>query len=366
MEFKYSLPTKILFGENCIKNHKEEILKFGKKAFIVTGNSSGKLSGALNDIISVLDDYDIDYLIFDKVLNNPTLENVALGSEKAVDFCADFIIGIGGGSPIDAAKAIAVLAANDIKPLDLFTNEFKNKPLPIIAIPTTAGTGSEVTSYSILTRKDIETKRSFGNDDTFPKLAIMDPAYTMSLNREVTINTAVDAFSHGVESYLSKRSTCVSDIFARQCIIEFASALQALKSDNIDYETRSKLLYCSMLGGMAISHTGTTIVHAMGYSLTYFRGIPHGKANGLLMKEFFKFNYSICKAKIDDILSIMNMSDINEFGKVMADLLNSNLTFSKDELLNYSGMAMDQKSVLNNAIQVTKEDLFDILKNSLL
>lgn len=366
MEFKYLLPIKIFFGEKCVKSHKEEILKFGKRAFIVTGNSSGKLSGALNDVIGVLEDYDIDYFIFDKVQNNPTLENVEYGGEKAKQFGADFIIGIGGGSPIDASKAIAALAVNDIKPLDLYSNVFENKPLPIIAIPTTAGTGSEVTPYSILTRKDIETKRSFGNDDTFPKLAFMDPAYTMSLNREVTVNTAVDAFSHGVESYLSKRSTIMSDIFARQCISEFGAALQGLQSGKIDYEIRSILLNCSMLGGMAIAHTGTTIVHAMGYSLTYFRGVPHGKANGLLMSEFFKFNYQECKTKIDDILTILNMSDIIEFEKVMSDLTNNSLTFTKDELIKYAGMAMDQKSVLNNVIEVTKEDLFQILKNSLL
>lgn len=366
MEFKYLLPTRVLFGEKCIHKNREEIIKFGRRAFIVTGSSSGRLSGALNDIIGVLEDCAVEYFVFDRVENNPTLENVAYGGKMAKEFGADFIIGIGGGSPIDASKAIAVLAVNDIGPLDLYANEYKNKPLPIIAVPTTAGTGSEVTPYSILTRKDIETKRSFGNDDTFPKLAIMDPAYTMSLNREVTVNTAVDAFSHGVESYLSKRSTPVSDIFARQCVKEFADVLQPLKSDKMDYEIRSKLLYCSMLGGMAIAHTGTTIVHAMGYSLTYFRGIPHGKANGLLMKEFFNFNYGTCKSKIDDILSMMGVADINGFGSTMWELIGINQTFSEEELSKYADLAMEQKSVANNAVPVTKEDLFNIMKNSLL
>lgn len=366
MEFKYSMPTKILFGDECILRNKEEIIKFGKKAFIVTGSNSGRLSGALKDIISILEQYDIEFTIFDKVENNPTLENVALGADKAKQFCADFIIGIGGGSPIDASKAIAVLVTNDIAPIELYTNQFVYKPLPIIAIPTTAGTGSEVTPYSILTRKDIQTKRSFGNQDTFPRLAIMDPAYTVSLNREVTINTAVDAFSHGIESYLSKRSTPLSDIYARECIKEFAEAITAVLNNRIDYEIRSKLLYCSMLGGIAIAHTGTTMVHAMGYSLTYFRGVPHGKANGLLMKEYLKFNYLTCKSKIDDILSIMGLKSINEFGSLMGELITCNQKYTKEELLKYAGYAMEQASVSYNPAQASKDDLYEILKKSLL
>ena len=365
MIFKYSLPTRVLFGEKCVWDNREELIKFGEKAFIVTGSKSGILSGALSDVINVFKEYNIEYCIFDKVENNPTLECVKLASETAKHFGADFVIGIGGGSPIDAAKAIAVLTTNDILPLDLYTNKFKNKPLPIIAIPTTAGTGSEVTPYSILTRKDIETKRSFGNDDTFPKLALMDPAYTMSLSREVTINTGIDALSHGIESYLSKRSTSISDIFARQCIKEFAAAMKALLSNEIDYQSRHTLLYCSMLGGMAIAHTGTTIVHAMGYSLTYFKEVPHGKANGLLMKEYLKFNYESCQTKIDDIISIMGLNNIDEFGCVLSSLIKCNFTYTKDELEKYADLAMNQKSVEANAIKVTKEDLAVILKNSL-
>lgn len=365
MIFQYSLPTKILFEEGCISKNKQELVSFGRKAFIVTGKSSGKLSGALDDITCVLDELNIKYYIFDKVENNPTLESVDMGGKAAKEFSADFIVGLGGGSPIDAAKGIAVLAANDINPLDLFTNEFNNKPLPIVAIPTTAGTGSEVTPYSVLTRTDLQTKKSFGNIDTFPKLALMDPKYTMSLNRDITVNTAVDAFSHGVESYLNKKSTIMSDIFARQCIVEFAAALPALVKNEMDGSARNRLLYCSMLGGMAISHTGTTIVHAMGYSLTYFRGIPHGKANGLLMKEYFDFNYPACREKIDDILAIMGMKNTGEFGKVMWSLLNDEQTYTDSELEKYTDYAMQQRSVSKNIAEASKEDLYNIYRKSL-
>ncbi len=365
MTFKYSLPTKILFGERCIYENKDEIISFGKKAFIATGSKSGRLSGALNDITNIFDECGIEYYIFDEVENNPDLENVGLAGEKARAFGADFVIGVGGGSPIDAAKAIAVLATNEIEPIDLFSNKFKNKPLPILAVPTTAGTGSEVTHYSVLTRRDLETKRSFGNVDTFPKLAIMDPTYTMSLNRDVTVDTAIDAFSHGLEAYLSIRSTPMSDVFAKECIKGFAAALRALQDYNLDYETRSRLLYCSMHGGIAIAQTGTTMVHALGYSLTYFKNVPHGRANGLFLKEYLRFNYETCKEKIDHVLSIMGLDNIEEFGIAISRLIKNDFEYSTEELYKYSDFAMQQRSTSLNAREVKKDDLFSILKNSL-
>jgi alcohol dehydrogenase class IV len=174
MQFKFQLATRVFLGTGCIRQNREELLKLGKKAVIITGRNSAKASGALNDIIEILREASLEYHVYDKIENNPTLENVREAGLEAKSFGADFVIGIGGGSPLDAAKAVAVLAVNSIQPSELYTNTFENKPLPIAAIPTTAGTGSEVTPYSILNRNDLETKMSFGNEDTFPKIAFMD------------------------------------------------------------------------------------------------------------------------------------------------------------------------------------------------
>jgi alcohol dehydrogenase class IV len=276
------------------------------------------------------------------------------------------IIGIGGGSPLDAAKAIAVLAVNNIEPLDLYKNVFEVKPLPIIAIPTTAGTGSEVTPYSILTRKDMETKMSFGNEDTFPKVAFLDATYTESMSYETAVDTAVDAFSHAVEGYLSRRSNPVSDVLAIESITAFGQCITALHRDDLDFEAREKLLYASMLGGMVISHTGTTIVHGMGYSLTYFKGITHGRANGLLMEEYLKFNYEAAKDKIDKVLDILGFETIGELGKIIRNLLPYADTFSEEELTRYASLAIKQKSASYNIRNVTEADLLGIMKRSLM
>jgi len=359
------LGTKAYFGADCLKSNKDEIAAAGTRCMIVTGRFSGKASGALDDVVSVLDELSIDYHIFDRVENNPSLDNVQEGGRAAREFNADFIIGIGGGSPLDASKAIAVLAVNDMNPVELFKNSFPVEPLPILAIPTTAGTGSEVTPYSILTRPDVETKMSFGNDQTFPKIAFLDAKYTTSMNRETTVNTAVDALSHAVEGYLTKRSTPLSDTLALEAISVFGSCIRNLVDNDFDMDMREKLLYASMLAGMVISQTGTSIVHGMGYPLTYFRGVPHGKANGLLMAEYLRFNYDNQTEKIDNILSALKIRDTDEFEKIMDKLMVNDLTLSEDEYIKFSRQSEKHKSVNYNLKPVTYDDILNIYKNSL-
>lgn len=365
MEFKFLMPTKVLLGKDCVDKNKAVFKEYGNKAFIVTGEWSGKSSGALDDVIRILEEAGIGYEVYDKVGNNPTLDNVKDGGNAASKFGADFIIGIGGGSPLDAAKAVAVLAVNDMEPAELYNNTFARKPLPIIAIPTTAGTGSEVTPYSILTRKDMQTKMSFGNEDIFPKVAFLDARYTESLPYDVTVNTVVDALSHAVEGYISKRSMPVSDALAQEAMEKIGQCLGNLKNKELDFDTREKLLYASMLAGMVIAHTGTTIVHGMGYSLTYFKDIPHGEANGMLMKEYFKYNYEAAGQKIDNILKLLGVNNIDDFGAMIDDLLARKVGVSDEELELYASLAMKQRSTSFNAREVVQSDLVTILRNSL-
>ncbi|MCX8130757.1 MAG: iron-containing alcohol dehydrogenase family protein [Clostridia bacterium] len=365
MNFKFFVPTKVFQGENCVSENKSVFEEYGNRALVVTGKTSAVSSGALNDVIKVLDEAGIEHKIYDGVQNNPTLENVKEGGEAAYEFGADFVVGIGGGSPLDAAKAIAVLAVNDIKPLELFKSTFKKKPIPIIAIPTTAGTGSEVTPYSILTRKDMQTKMSFGNEELFPKVAFLDARYTESLPGNVAVNTAIDALSHAVEGYLSKRSMHISDVLALASIEVFGDCLTSIKENRLDFDTREKLLYASMLAGMVIAHTGTTIVHGMGYSLTYFRDIPHGEANGMLMAEYLRYNYGIMQEKIENILKLLRIKDIDEFEAVIRALINRKINVSEEELELYASLAMKQRSTSYNAREVLQEDLVSIMRKSL-
>jgi alcohol dehydrogenase len=189
--FNVNLPTRIISGKGCLADNKD-LLRFGKKAVIVCGRSGAKRSGALDDVCALLDSLKTEYTVFDKIAENPPLLTCFEGGKLAKD--CDFVIGIGGGSAIDAAKAVAAFATNELSdPMDIFTADLKPS-LPIVAIPTTAGTGTEANPYSVLSLPDGETKRTFNSSASWPKVAFLDPSYTLSLPYEYTISTALDAF----------------------------------------------------------------------------------------------------------------------------------------------------------------------------
>jgi alcohol dehydrogenase class IV len=365
------MPTRIIFGESCIKEN-SNLMCIGQKALIVTGRSSKK-NGSLGDVISVLKDNGIKYEIFDRVKSNPDLENVSDGADVAREAEADFIIGIGGGSSLDASKSIAVLTTNLIEPEELFTSVFKKPPLPIIAIPTTAGTGSEVTPYSILTYSKIGNKKNFYSPLIFPKTAFLDARYTIDLPYNVTIDTMLDALSHLIEGFLSVKYNDFYEYLVVNGLngfkICYKRVLDAcLDIKKLDFASRELLLYSSTLGGMLIAHTGTSMVHAMGYSLTYYKEISHGRANGMLLANYLKFNYDSDKYKIDMIMRLLGIKDIHEFDEIIKELISKEgkiPEISKDDLNKYSSIAIKAANIANNRKTVTQDDLLDIYKRSI-
>ncbi len=283
IDFSFNIPTRILFSRGAVRNN-AEALRLGTRAFVVTGKSSGRLSGALNDVERELDALHIAYETFEGVGNNPQVEQCRELGARARAFRADFIIGIGGGSPIDAAKAVAVFAATDIEPEMLFQNKYEHV-LPIAAVPTTSGTGSEVTPWSVLTWNKVETKQSFGGIKTFPRVALLDPSYTESLSPSVTLDTAFDAFSHCLESVISTKASPVTDALNFYALSRFGKLIKPLEHGEHS-SIRDELMLVSLLGGIAIANTGTTLMHAMGYPLTYFKNVPHGRANAYVLPAY--------------------------------------------------------------------------------
>jgi alcohol dehydrogenase class IV len=363
MEFIYNIPTKIIFSRNCISKNSDALKPYGTKALIVTGKNSAKLNGSYRDITAALDKENIKHHLFDRIEANPSVETVREAAAEAREHKADFIIGIGGGSPLDAAKAIAILAANDIDDETLFSGIFPVKPLPVAAVPTTAGTGSEVTPYSILTYNKISNKKSISSEYIFPVLSFLDPAYTETLNFTTTVNTAIDALSHSVEGYLSKRASAVIEPYALESIKILGASLKFLtRGDNPGTETREELLYASMLAGIVIAHTGTTIVHAMGYPLTYYRDIDHGRANGLLMYEFLKFLKG--SSRVEKILGAMEMT-LDQFGDTIGTLLGEKEKLSDEEIALFTATAESaQKNIANTSLPPSGNDIREIFIKS--
>ncbi|MCL1858639.1 MAG: iron-containing alcohol dehydrogenase [Oscillospiraceae bacterium] len=301
ISFNSLMPVEIIFDKNCVLKNKEKFNGF-KKLFIVSDKSSAILSGALNDIMSIVKDTKAEFYIFDNIQENPLLSVCYEGGKAACDFGADLIIGIGGGSPLDAAKVIAFFAANpDRTPEDLFNLPYENPSLPIFAIPTTAGTGSEANPYAIMTLDGQDLKKTFTYIKSYAQTAFLDPKYTLSLPYNVTVSTALDALCHCIESYLSVKSTPFSIAYASLGIKSVYHNLEKLIDlkdkpiSEIDYSVREELLLGSLCGGIAINTTGTCFPHPLGYNITLINGLPHGKACALFIGEFLNIHETAAK-----------------------------------------------------------------------
>lgn len=289
MKFDFYMPVKVFSGKDCVERNSEKFA-LGKNCMIVTGANSAIKSGALDDVINVLCDNGIDYVIYDKIRENPLLSTIYDAGVIAREYNCDFIIGIGGGSPMDAAKAIAAFAANpDISPEEIYNVSDLVSSLPIILIPTTSGTGSEANPYSIITLDGEDRKKTFNSPYSYAKYAFLDYKYTLSLSRDYSLSTALDAFCHCIESYLSPKSTEISRLFALWGAKHIWDAFDELDSGVISEKTRESLQFASFAGGAAINTTGTGFPHPMGYNLTFHSCLSHGRACAAFIGKYVEY-----------------------------------------------------------------------------
>ncbi|MEA3485699.1 MAG: iron-containing alcohol dehydrogenase, partial [Candidatus Aerophobetes bacterium] len=292
-EFTWYLPTRIYFGEGVIEKAGEETKNFGKKALIVTGKSSARKTGALSEVENSLKKAGVEIILFEEVEPNPSLKTVEKGAQLAKE--CKVIIGLGGGSAMDAAKGMAVLSTNPSPLTQYFgRNKIKKTPLSLIEIPTTAGTGSEVTPYAVLTdnQKAHPQKKTIADPLIIPKVSLVDPQLTLSLPASVTADTGIDALSHAIEGYISNNSQPLSDYLALKAVELLAYYLPEVMDNPENIKARGGVLYASLLAGMVIAQTGTILVHGMGYRITSDLGLSHGRANGLLLPWVCEFNLS--------------------------------------------------------------------------
>lgn len=363
MEFVYSMPTKIYFGRDIILKNKEVFRNIGKKALIVTGRNSAKRNGSYDDVVKALTEVEVDYILFDEVEENPSLETIEKGSQLGKDNNVDFVIGIGGGSPMDAAKAMAIFIKNPEVNKDNIFSQKKLKSIPVAAVATTSGTGSEVTQYSIVTSNKEKTKKNLGQS-VFPVAAFLDSKYTFDLPYDITVNTAIDAFTHLVEGYLNTNSNYMSETYGEKGFELFKYCFKKLINKELDSNFRNKVMLASTLAGMQIAQTGTSLPHGMGYPLTYFKGLPHGLANGVLTIEYLKSFKD--KSKINRMLNLLGMN-LEELEDIFNKLINVNIEITEEEIINYSKSFVSNKSKLKNHTEkVELEDIIQIYKKSLL
>ncbi len=360
----FYMPTRLFFGEHALEQGKDILACAGKHALIVTGKASAKRSGALCEVTALLDNAKIAYTVFDKITENPPLMTCYEAGRLGAAAGADFVIGIGGGSPLDAAKAIAAFAANgDIAPMDIYDDEKRKNPtLPILAIPTTAGTGSEVNNYSVLTLPTGMQKKTFKASDSWPRAAFVDPRYTATMSDATTLSTALDAFAHAMESYLSPKSTVFSEkaaIFAATEIFDVISALPAA----YDADMRARLSLSATAAGMAISVTGTGFPHPLGYSITLLDGIPHGRACAAFAGDYITYNEKCEKGRtrIAEFASSIGTKPavLKAFLPGVAAV---DLSFTEAEIAERVELITSAKNYTNSPYVLSKEEIYDIYR----
>lgn len=307
---KIHMPTKVYSETDCIWNHRDEIAALGKRALIVTGRGSANKNGSLSDMKRALSDRDTSYVLFQQIEENPCVETVmkaaALGREEG----ADFVIGIGGGSALDAAKAIALMVQNRDSDASVLYEDLPLRALPVVAVPTTCGTGSEVTQYAILTRHDKRTKQGISHS-VFPALAFVDYRYLKSAPDSVIAATAIDALGHFLESYFNTQASTYSQMVCMHGLAIWGTAKNALLKTSTSDEALRTLLDASTYAGMAIAHTSTTIPHGASYYLTYEKNISHGFAVGTYLPSYLQLQAN--KEEVNMILQIMGFSGIHAF-----------------------------------------------------
>lgn len=370
---QFFAPTHVYLEKNCVDNHKQELLSYGKRAFIITGKHSSAVNGSLADVLAVLDEASVPYLIYNDIEENPSVETVAKAAAEGKEFQADFVIGIGGGSPLDAAKAIALLIANPQEDAGCLYEPKDLKALPVIAIPTTCGTGSEVTPNAVLTRHAFKTKKSISYN-IYPELALVDGKYLASAKGRLLIHTAVDALAHCVESRLHAKANVYNHMFSEYglslwgklapVLEQIAAGPDAVPSSLSDEDLESFML-ASTVAGMAIAQTTTSLPHAISYEITYNHGVPHGKACGIFLAAYMDEYARNNPEDVNRVLSLLGFDSTEIFGEYLRRLLGS-VAITEEESNLYADNIMANASKLSTyPFPIDREAILRILTCSL-
>lgn len=311
------------FGAGCRKEVLVEMSKRGmSKAFVVTDKPLMQF-GVAKMVVDLLEQAKIKYVIFDDVKPNPTINNVLTGFEIFKKQKPDVIIAIGGGSVMDTAKAISIIATNpsfiDIKSLEGVADT-KNKAFPVMAFATTSGTAAEVTINYVITDEDAHRKLVCVDPNDIPVVAFNDAEMMMSMPKGLTASTGMDALTHAIEGYITVGATVLSDLLCWNAIKFISENLYDAVTDGKNAKAREGMAYGSYVAGMAFSNVGLGIVHSMAHPLGARFDIAHGVANALLLPYVMEYNKSACIEKYEGIARAMG---VNTKGMSVEEAANS-------------------------------------------
>lgn len=386
-KYAFYAPTKILFGCGRLNDLNIQTLPGIKAAIIISNGKSAKENGSLDRLCEQLDFANVSYSIFDKVGANPTKDTVMHGGAFVRENKCDFIVALGGGSVIDASKAIAVMAVNDGDYWDYISSgtgkgkAMKYKPLPIIAITTTAGTGSEADAACVITNEETNEKIGFGNPSLFPVLSIVDAELMISVPPVFTAYQGFDALFHSIECYISNKANALSDMYALTAIKNIADYLSIAVNDGSNIEAREKIAFASTLSGTVMTISGCTSEHSLEHAMSaYHPELPHGAGLIMISKAYYEqfIEKSVCPERFIEMAQAMGMSKadkaydfIDALEKLKSacrvdTLKMSDYGITHDEFAKMAQNAFDTMGRLfeNDRISLTADDCIQIFKRS--
>ncbi len=281
-------PKKIISGTNALSEAGNDFRGFGSNALVVTDSTMVKL-GNTAKLEEILKEKNISYTLFPEVNFEPNDIIVRQAADAYRTNGCDFLIALGGGSPIDTAKAVAILLAGDEK-LSFYMGKIIDIPRPpLVAIPTTAGTGSEATRFTIINDTENAVKMLLTGPCLMPDLAVIDPMFTMSAPKSVTSHTGIDALCHAVESYTSRKAQPLSDTFALSAIKRIFNNLETCCTNGSDTDARIQMSLAALEAGISFNNSSVTIVHGMSRPMGALFHVPHGLSNAMLLEECMNF-----------------------------------------------------------------------------
>ncbi|KLV09079.1 alcohol dehydrogenase [Photobacterium aquae] len=309
MASAFFIPTVNLMGAGCLTEAADAIKAQGyKKALIVTDKILSQI-GMVQQVVDMLAERDVAAVVFDGTQPNPTIGNVNAGLALLKEGQCDFVISLGGGSPHDCAKGIALVASNGGEIADYEGVDRSAKPqLPLIAINTTAGTASEMTRFCIITDEERHIKMAIVDKHTTPLMSVNDPELMLAKPASLTAATGMDALTHAIEAYVSIAATPITDAVAIKAIELIQQHLRTAVNEGQNIEAREQMAYAQFMAGMAFNNASLGYVHAMAHQLGGFYDLPHGVCNAVLLPHVQRYNAQVCPERLKDVAKAMGVN----------------------------------------------------------
>jgi len=386
--FKFHMPPINLIGVGCLKDVGREIKKLGFKKGIIVTDKVLVRAGLVNNVISVLEEEGIEYVVFDETKPNPTIKNVTNGLKLLIENKCDFIISCGGGSAHDCAKGIGLIAKeknfiDEVERLDKVKCGGWNSALllPLVAINTTAGTGSEVTKFAIITDEEKRIKMPIVDWRITPLIAVNDPLLMIGMPKSLTAASGMDALTHAIEAYISINANPFTDALALKAIEIIFNYLKRAVENGNDIEAREKMAYAAFLAGIAFNNAGLGYVHAMAHQLGGFYDLPHGVCNAILLPHVLAYNFDAVPNKLIDIAKAMGVDvgkiNTREIGDKVIESINQlsqeigipsrlkELGVKEEDIKELSQNALKDVCGFTNPKKATLEDIINIFKSAM-